>query len=93
MASNYTVEETVVTWCAVTKGGLILGEGNNNIEMRHHITCLERILHRGSLPLCMTRLAAKAICREWNKGRSVHDRYWAVPKKIIFKAMEVKRGE
>lgn len=93
MASNYTVEETVVTWCAVTKDGSILCDGNNNIEMRYHIACLERILHRGSLPLCMTRLAAKDICRAWNKGRSRHDSYWAMPKKIIFKAMEVQDGE
>lgn len=93
MASDYSVKETIVTWCAVTKNGSVLGEGNNNIEMLYHVTCLDRILHRGSLPLCMTRLAAKDICRVWNKGRCVRDRYWAMPKKIVFKMMEVKDGE
>ena len=93
MASDYSVDETIETWCAVTKNGSVLGEGNNNIEMLYHVTCLDRILHRGRLPLCKSRFVAKEICRVWNKGRSRHDRYWAMPKKITFKMMEVKDGE
>lgn len=83
------VTERVITWCAVTRDGSILGEGNLNIEYLYHLTSLERILHQGKLPLCKNRLAAKEICKQWNKGRPVNWQYWAKPKKMVFEMKEV----
>lgn len=93
MVSDYSVDETIVTWCAVTKNGKVIGEGDNDLEMRYFYTNIDRIVHKGTLPICKTQEEAEEVCRVWNKGRSVYSRDWAMPEKIMFKMMEVKDGE
>lgn len=98
MANDYCVNEAVVTWCAVTKDGLVLGkdsgvEACHIIRPMYHITCLDWLLYHGGLTLCRTRRAAEDVCRKWNECRSRNDRYWATPKKIAFRMMEVCDGE